>query len=142
MTDEDGTHDEFIKYLFSQPPKEKKEISLELPLENSMKNVGLHIFEQLLMIFTDGVKYFYGDNNIVDINKLNKENIEKINKYFISFGYEIKIEVFDSIDDYQFKFPNYFKNKEHIKIDTKLEDFFYEIFNASNIAYRISFTSI
>ena len=94
------------------------------------------------MIFTDGAKYFYGENGKVDINKLNKDNIDKINKYFISFGYEIRVEVFKSIDDYQFKFPNYFKHKEHIKTDTKLEDFYYEIFNTQNNAYRISFTSL
>jgi len=139
MSEQDGSHGEFIKFLFSKPPEEENKISLELPLEDASKNIGLHIFEQLLMIFTDGSKYFYGENGIVDINKLTRENIEKLNKYFISFGYEINVEVFETINEYKFKFPNYFKNQEHIKTETKLEDFYYEIYNMNNCAYRISF---
>ena len=86
--------------------------------------MGLHIFEQLLMIFVDGLKYFYGEKaNKVDINKLSQEDIEKVNKYFISMNYSVNLEVFPTMNDYKFKFPNYFKNQEHIKNDTKLEDF-------------------
>lgn len=137
-----GSHEEFIRYVFSNPPKDKNEISLELPLEEENKNVGLHVFQQLLMIFTDGAKYLYGVNGKVDVNKLTIENMNRLNLYFKSFGYLIKVEVFESIHDYKFKFPDYFKNQEHIKKETKLEDFFYEIFNSHNKAYRISFTSI
>ena len=92
------------------------------------------------MIFVDGLKYFYGDNNgKVNISELNKEDIEKVNQYFISMNYEVKLEVFKTINEYKFKFPNYFKNQEHIKNDTLLEDFYYEIFNENNCAFRISF---
>ena len=145
----EGHHEEFIQYLFSDSPKEKGEISLELPLpegSEKCKNIGLHLFEQLLMIFVDGLKYFYGDSNSkpikVDINKLSKEDIEKVNEYFISMNYSVKLEVFSTLSDYQFKFPNYFKNQEHIKPETKLEDFYYEIFGQKNTAFRISFSKI
>ena len=139
MEEHDGSHDEFIRYIFSNEPKEESSISLELPLEEN-KNIGLHIFEQLLMIFTDGTKYLYGENGKVNINNLNKHNIDNLNKYFRSFGYIIVIDLFETINDYKFKFPNYFKNQEHIKPETKLEDYYYEIFNENNCAYRISFT--
>lgn len=136
----EGSHEEFINYLFSNSPKEKGIIVLESPLEDKTKNINLHIFEQLLMIFVDGLKYFYGDNNgKVNISELNKEDIEKVNQYFISMNYEVKLEVFKTINEYKFKFPNYFKNQEHIKNDTLLEDFYYEIFNENNCAFRISF---
>ena len=141
----EGPHEEFIQYLFSDSPKEKGEISLELPLpegSEKCKNIGLHLFEQLLMIFVDGLKYFYGENNKVDINKLSKEDIEKVNEYFISMDYSVKLEVFSTLSDYQFKFPNYFKNQEHIKPQTQLEDFYYEIFGEKNQAFRISFSKI
>ena len=72
------------------------------------------------MIFTDGIKYFHGVNGKVDVNKLTIENIEKINKYFISFGYSLTVDKYDTIDDYQFKYPNYFKNQKHITKDTKI----------------------
>ena len=141
----EGQHEEFIKYLYSDSPKEKGEISLELPLpegSEKCKNIGLHIFEQLLMIFVDGLKYFYGKDNKVDINKLVKEDFEKVNEYFISMNYSVDLKVFETMNEYQFKFPNYFNNQEHIKPQTQLEDFYYEVFNNDNKVFRISFKKL
>jgi len=136
----EGNHDEFIKYLYSNNPKEKGTIKLELPLEEENKNINLHVFEQLLMIFVDGLKFFYGDiNGKVTISELTREDIEKVNNYFISMNYKVNLEVFQTIHEYKFKFPNYFKNQEHIKKDTPLKDFYYEIYNNQNCAFRISF---
>ena len=56
----EGDHSEFIVYLFSSEPKPRNTIVLESPPLDPHKNRGLHIFEQLLMIFVDGLKYFYG----------------------------------------------------------------------------------
>lgn len=137
----EGNHEDFIKYLFSNPPKQKGEIKLELPNYDKDKNDNLHLFEQLLMIFVDGLKFFYSDeNNKVSISKLNKEDLYKINQYFNSINYEIKLEIFNSINEYQFKFPNYFNNQDKINSDTKLEDFFYETYDEVNVSYRISFS--
>ena len=141
----EGQHEEFIQYLYSDSPKEKGEISLELPLpegSEKCKNIGLHIFEQLLMIFVDGLKYFYGKDNKVDINKLSEEDFEKVNEYFISMNYSVDLKVFETMNEYQFKFPNYFKNQEHIRPETKLEDFYYEVFNNDNKAFRMSFKKL
>ena len=141
----EGHHGEFIQYIFSDSPKEKGEIKLELPLpegSEKCKNIGLHLFEQLLMIFVDGLKYFYGKDGKVDINKLAKEDFEKVNEYFISMNYSVDLKVFDTMDDYVFKFPNYFKNQEHIRPETKLEDFYYEFFNNDNKAFRIFFNNL
>ena len=73
----EGNHDDFITYLFSNSPKEKGPyVKLELPLNEPGKNVYLHEFEQLLMMFVDGLKYFYGENGKVDINLLKEEDIK------------------------------------------------------------------
>ena len=102
--------------------------------------MGLHTFEQLLMIFVDGLKYFYGNSEgKVTISELKKEDIEKVNEYFISMNYNVNLEVFPTMNEYKFKYPNYFKNQEHIKSETKLEDLYYEIFGQYNSAFRISF---
>jgi len=135
----EGSHSQFIEYLFSDSPKDKGVIQLESTYIEPGKNIGLHTFEQLLMIFVDGLKYFYGENNKVDINKLKQGDIEKVNEYFISMNYKVNLEVFPTINEYKFKFPNYFKNQDNIKNETNLEDFYYEIFNENNCAYRISF---
>ena len=70
----ESDHNTFIKYLFSVEPLDKGSISLESPLLDKNKNINLHIFEQLLMIFTDGLKYLYGDtNNKVNLKELTLE---------------------------------------------------------------------
>lgn len=136
----EGDHSQFIEYLYSSEPKNKGEIQLESTYIESGKNIGLHTFEQLLMIFVDGLKYFYGDiNGKVTISELKKEDIEKVNGYFISMKYKVNLEVFPTMNEYKFRYPNYFKNQENIKSETKLEDFYYEIFGEGNCAYRISF---
>ena len=94
------------------------------------------------MIFVDGLKYFYGENDKVNINSLKKEDIEKVNEYFISMNYSVKLDYFPTMNEYQFKFPNYFKNQEKITNETQLEDFFYEVFNERNSAFRIYFSKI
>ena len=57
-------------------------------------------------------------------------------------NYDVKVEVFPTMNEYQFKFPNYFNNQEHIKPETELKDFFYEVFNERNSAFRIYFSKI
>ena len=107
----EGSHSEFIEYLFSEEPKPSGTIQLESSSIEPDKNLGLHCFEQLLMIFVDGLKYFYGNNEgKVTISELKKEDIEKVNKYFLSMNYKVNLEVFPTIHEYKFKFPNYFKN--------------------------------
>lgn len=138
----EGSHDEFISYLFSNEPKEKGEVKLELPLLDTNKNLGLHEFEQLLMIYVDGLKFFYSENDQVQINNLSQQNIEHVNQYFISMNYLVYLEIFPTINDYKFKFPNYFKYQQHIKSNTKLEDFYYEIYGENNKVFRISFKYI
>ena len=138
----EGGHAEFIEYLFSKEPQPKNTITLELPLEEPGKNIGLHIFEQLLMIYVDGLKYFYGENGKVSIDALSQEQIFKVNEYFLSIGYQVTIDVFETMHEYQFKFPDYFKNQDRIQNETKLEDFFYEIFDHQKKAYRIYFSEL
>mgnify|MGYP001295451193 CR=1 FL=1 len=138
-----GDHEEFIQFLFSNEPLNQNSILLESPLDDPNKNIHLHIFEQLLMIFVDGLKFFYGDSNgKVTLSELKQEDFEKVNQYFLSMNYKVNLEVFPTINEYQFKFPNYFKHQEHITKETQLEDLFYEIFNETNCAFRISFSMI
>ena len=139
----EGNHDEFIQYLFTNYQKPQGAIQLESPLLEPGKNEGLHIFEQLLMIFVDGLKFFYKDESgKINLSELTEEHILKVKEYFISMNYDVKVEVFPTMNEYQFKFPNYFKNQEHIKPETELNEFFYEVFNEENCAFRISFDFI
>jgi hypothetical protein len=136
----EGNHKSFIDYLYSSEPKKIGSIQLESPPLDMDKNINLHTYEQLLMIFVDGLKYFYGDsNNKVNVDILSIQDFDKINQYLKSMNYEVKLEIFETINEYRFKFPNVFKNQENITNQTKLEDFYYEIFNSENKVFRISF---
>ena len=134
-----GDGDDFTIFLFSEPPKEKNSIKLELNSKDKDIKIGLMIFQELLMIFTAGIKYHFSEDEKVDITKLTEENIKLINEYFESIGFTISIDVF-SIGEYltNMKLPNYFLNKDLIKDDTLLKDIYYETSIDMKI-YRISF---
>ena len=97
------------------------------------------IFQELLMIFTAGIKYHFSEDEKVDITKLTQENIKLMNEYFASIGFTINIDVF-SIEEYltNMKLPNYFLNQDLIEDDTLLKDIYYETSIDMKI-YRISF---
>lgn len=139
----EGNHQEFIHYLFSNEPKSPHTIVLESPPLEPDKNIGLHLFEQLLMIFVDGLKYFHSDSHgKVDVHTLTSRDIETIQVYFKSFGYDCLVHVFETMHEYQFRYPNYFKEQSKIVPTTTLHDFYYEIFGTQNRVFRVSFTSL
>ena len=134
-----GDGDDFTIFLFSEKPKEKNSIKLELKQGDKDIKIGLMIFQELLMIFTAGIKYHFSKDEKVDITKLSEEDINLMNKYFASIGFTINIDIF-TIEEYltNMKLPNYFKNQDLIKDDTLLKDIYYE--TALNLLiYRISF---
>ena len=134
-----GDGDDFTIFLFSEPPKEKNSIKLELNSKDKDIKIGLMIFQELLMIFTAGIKYHFSEDEKVDITKLTQENIKLMNEYFASIGFTINIDVF-SIEEYltNMKLPNYFLNQDLIEDDTLLKDIYYETSIDMKI-YRISF---
>jgi len=142
--EKEGDGDDFTIFLFSHKPFEKNSIKLELDEPEKDKHIGLHIFEQLLQIFVDGLKYLYGDGSVqgkVDISELTEENMETMKKYFLSIGFHIILDTYDQ-SDYVAK-PDIFMNHKLIKKDTMLNEFYYEILtedeNKVKIIYRISF---
>ena len=137
----DGDGDDFTIFLFSHPVKEPNTIKLELAQPEKGVHIGLHIFQELLQIFVDGLKYFFSDKNDegkVDINNLTEENIDLMKRYFLSIGFELILDVFTP-DDYVSK-PDIFKDHSLIKENTMLDEYFYEIstYDSEKI-YRVSF---
>jgi|TARA_B100001094_G_scaffold332846_1_gene406837 hypothetical protein len=136
----DGNADDFTIFLFSKEPQEKNSIKLELSKPKEDIKIGLHIFQELLMIFTSGMKYLFGNGEeTVSISKLSIDDITIINKYLASIGFIVIIEIF-TIAEYlsNMKLPNYFKNKELIKDDTLLKDIYHEVV-VDNQIIRVSF---
>ena len=137
----DGDHNSFIEYVFKDKPKEKNSIKLELDPPNKNNNINKHIFEQLLQIFTDGMKYLYSDNdNKVDIASLEIDSILKMKEYFESFGVELIFNMYDQTN-YVLK-PYIYNNPELYNKSKSVNDFYYEITLEKNnkiLVYRISF---
>ena len=134
-----GDADEFTIFLFSEKPKEKNSIKLELSPSKKDIHIGLHIFQELLMIFTSGMKYLFSEKEKLDVTKLTKEDIDLMNQYFESMGFQVKVEVFTVIEYLDnMKLPNYFLKQDLIKEDTPLDAFYYETSLNDNI-YRVFF---
>ena len=138
----DGDGDDFTIFLFSHPVKEPNTIKLELAPPERGVHIGLHIFQELLQIFTDGLKYFYGQQSgKVDINSLTVDNIDLMKRYFLSIGFQLILEVFTP-ENYVSK-PDIFNDKSLIKENTMLDEYFYEITtydsNDMEKIYRVSF---
>tara|TARA_B100000519_G_scaffold66838_1_gene56757 strand:+ start:2151 stop:2603 length:453 start_codon:yes stop_codon:yes gene_type:complete len=135
----DGDADEFTIFLFSETPKEKNSIKLELSPSKKEIHIGLHIFQELLMIFTSGMKYLFSEKDKLDVTKLSKEDIHLMNLYFESMGFQVKVEVFTIVDYLDnMKLPNYFLKQELIKENTPLDGFYYET-SLNDSIYRVSF---
>jgi hypothetical protein len=138
IIDEDE-EDAFIVYMFDSEPKPRDTIHLECPDIPEGKNTHLHIFEQLLMIYVGGLKHLWSDiSGKVDLTSLTEENIKLMKEYFESINYKVTIQVFD-LNNYEFKFPDYFKCQAKITESTLLNDFFYESHGSDTNMYRISF---
>ena len=135
----EGSDDDFIPFLFGSEPKQKDSIELQCPDIPTGKNTHLHIFEQLLMIYVGGLKYLFSDDNgKVDLTTLNDDNMNLMKQYFESMNYIVNIQIFD-LKNYQFVFPNYFKEQDKITDKTLLTDFYYETQGSDTNMYRISF---
>ena len=135
----EGDDSEFLDFLFTGTPKEKNSIKLELSPANKDVKIGLHIFQELLMIFTGGLKKLFGKDEKVDITILEPKDIQLMNEYFESMGFQCFVERF-TISEYleNMKLPNYFLKQELITDTTPLKDIYYET-SINYIIYRVSF---
>jgi hypothetical protein len=135
----EGNDSEFLDFLFTEIPQEKNSIKLELSPTEKDVQIGLHIFQELLMIFTGGLKKLFGEKEKVDITILKPEDIQLMNKYFESMGFQCMVERFN-VSEYleNMKMPNYFVNQELITDKTLLKDIYYET-SINYIIYRVSF---
>ena len=127
----------FVDFVFQNEPKPIKSINLEFETDN-LKD----LFENLLDIFTNGMKIHYGNSDgTVELSSLTQENIVNFNKYFNSFGISLIIQIDNNAiingADYQsIKYTNI-----NITNETKLSDLKLP-FLSSGIVYIISFDFI
>ena len=136
-----GDHNSFIEYVFTNNAKPKNTIKLELEPPNPGNNFNKHVFEQLLQIFTDGMKHLYGgEDGKLDIASLEINSIIKMKDYFDSFGIELIFNMYDQ-KNYVMK-PYIYNNPVLYNKSKKVSDFYYEIpvnLEKEMFVYRIAF---
>jgi len=141
---EDGVSVNFTKFVFGKEPKEKNSIKLELQPASQGVNFNLHVFQQLLQIFSDGFKFLYGSGGQVDTNELTEDNLKKVKKYFNSFGFKCIVNVYSQNNFV--KKPDVFRNQLLINDNTILNDFYYQIHSETKSGiptiYRVSFKKL
>ena len=128
---------EFIPFIFNNSPKSKNSINMDFQTNNLKE-----LFEDLLDIFTQGMKIKYGNsNNKVDLSQLSKTNIVYFNEYFNSFGFNLNIQIenYNINNSYKYELMRY--NKIYINKNTKLNELKLP-FLSNNIVYIISFDFI
>jgi hypothetical protein len=85
--------------IYEGYPKEPKSIQIQFSEEKIERgeDINSKIFTMLLEIFHDGMKKFYSQDNIVNLDELNDDNFQKIREYFWSVGFEVFYQL--SIDN-------------------------------------------
>ena len=118
---------EIIRTIISEPPKPANSIQLEFSdIENNITSKEL--FELLLMMFTEAMKVLYGENGRVELSKISRNNFNRINEYFNSFGFTINYEILPENDTTKI---DYVEKKE-------LKDYYMRL-KSNNLLYIISF---
>lgn len=136
----DDKEESFIEYVFSNKPQEKGVIKLECGLPDEGKPFNKHMYEQLLQIFVEGLKFLWGKENKVNLKDLTIENISLMKEYFLSFNVDLQFSMFLE-KDYIFK-PYIYGNPVLEQKYTKISDYFYQVLIEKDNQmwyYRISF---
>ena len=136
----DDKEESFIEYIFSNKPQEKGVIKLECGLPDEGKPFNKHMYEQLLQIFVEGLKFLWGKENKVNLKDLTIENISLMKEYFLSFNIDLQFSMFLE-KDYIFK-PYIYGNPVLEQKYTKISDYFYQVLIEKDNQmwyYRISF---
>ena len=117
---------EIAKFIFSKNPQGSNSIQLIFEKDDLE-----HCYQELLILFTEGMKLLYGDTNgRVNLENLNESQMSNVQEYFKSFGITLlyTIEEYNSLKIYGEKDPK-----------TELKDYIFRI-KCSNKVYSISFT--
>ena len=125
--------DKIIDTIFSKEPQPK--FSIQLQFENS--NVK-ELFEIMLMITTNGMRLQFGNpEGKVNLEDLNKKDIQKFNQYMNSFGMSIFIDIENYNPSKDYEALKY--NKQKINSKTELKSLKFPMLQSNGLVYIISF---
>ena len=129
--------EDLVLTLFSKPPGEPNSQKISFDTSDLKQ-----LFESLLIIFTNGMKYLFGNQNgVVDLDKLSSEDIELFQKYLNSMGFLFYFDVFDDSNENREKTQNMKYTNLTLHSQSKLSDMFFPLLSKGKI-YLINFNSL
>ena len=104
INEQEIDYEDFVIKLFSEEPKNPGEVIISLEVNKGNKLDIRGLFEKLLLLFKDGMIYFYkNEEGKIPLENITKPKIEKLNKYFHSFRLNINYKVvrYQDIEEYK-----------------------------------------
>ena len=129
--------DELILTLFNNPPKPANTFGASFINKDSNTNLK-EIFENLLILFTEGMKILFGNQGKVNLETLSQDDILLFNKYMESIGLKLIIDVRNEQDGIIYDYSKFKYTNINIISRTKLNELKLP-FLTSNQVYIISF---
>jgi hypothetical protein len=113
--------EELIETLFNNTPKDPKAFAISFVNEESITDLK-EVFENLLIIFTEGMKILHGENGKVNLDKLTSNDIIHFDKYMNSIGLKIIIDIRDLEEGVNQDYSKFKYTNKNITEKTKLNE--------------------
>jgi hypothetical protein len=85
---------DLIETLFDTAPKPPKTYGVSFVNQDNLTNLK-EVFENLLTLFTAGMKILFGENGKVDLDKLSENDFKNFNKYMNSIGLKVEVAIIE-----------------------------------------------
>ena len=129
--------EDLVITLFSNPPSEPNSHSISFDTGNLQQ-----LFESLLIIFTNGMKLLFGNaNGVVELDKLNEEDIGLFQKYFNSIGFLFYFDVFEDTNENREKTQAMKYTNLNLNNNSQLRELYFPLLVKDKI-YLINFNKL
>lgn len=101
--EEDNTRD-VAHQIFSLPPSEPNTINLGI--ENNLTSVDTNLIRDVVSLITlHGIEYLFNHRNIME---LSEDQFKLVKRYTRSYGFDLDIEINESVGSIMIKFSKYY----------------------------------
>ena len=129
--------EQLIISIFSEPPGEPRSKTISFDTTDLKQ-----LFESLLMIFTNGMKLLFGNQiGRVELQNLGEDDIEIVQRYFNSMGFNFYFDIYDDSNDNREKTQAMKYKNITMTSDIRLKHMYFPLLSQGKI-YLINFDYI
>mgnify|MGYP001231627225 CR=1 FL=1 len=129
--------EEVIISIFTNPPGETNSYPISFDTNNLKQ-----LFESLLIIFTNGMKILFGNQNgVVELGNLSENDIILVRDYFSSMGFIFYFDIYDDSNENRDKTQKMKYTNLNLNNNYRLKDLFFPLLSKEKI-YLINFDYI